>query len=116
MSTKEETKTEQEKELELLREYVKEGQTVYTILRHVSVSGTSQDISLMTINGNGELIKLTYSVATVLGKKVISVEGRNAIRESGGNRDMGFDLVYNLSSVLFAGRERAGYVLKHDWL
>jgi len=30
--------------------------------------------------------------------------------------DLGFNVVYNLSSVLYAGQDRAGYVLKHRWL
>jgi len=30
--------------------------------------------------------------------------------------DMGFHLVYSLSSVLFAGEHRAGYKLSHRWL
>ena len=62
MSTKEQLKTMQDREIELLREYLKDGQTVYTVLRHVSASGLSKDISLMTITGEGEPIKLTYSL------------------------------------------------------
>lgn len=88
---------------------------IYTISRHVSASGLSQEISLAYIKG-GEIYFLTHSGAKVLGEKVVSRDGRNAIRVSGGGMDMGFHLVHSLSSVLFKGEERAGYKLSHRWL
>jgi len=88
---------------------------IYTILRHVSDSGMSRDISLLYIKGNS-VYHLNYSVALALGDRLVSRNGSDAIRVHGTGMDMGFHLVYNLSSVLYAGQDRAGYVLSHRWL
>ena len=99
----------------LLTHYVKAGSKVYTILRHRSDSGMSRNISLVIAQGD-EIIDITYYVAHALGDKVIESKGHRAIRVNGAGMDMGFHLVYNLSSVLFAGQERAGYALKQGWM
>jgi hypothetical protein len=99
----------------LLTHYVKEGTKVHTILRHVSASGMSRDISLVIAQGD-EIIDITYYAAHALGDKVSESKGHRVIKVSGTGMDMGFHLVYNLSSVLFAGQERAGYVLKQGWI
>jgi hypothetical protein len=88
---------------------------IYTILRHVSASGMSRDISLIYIKGNS-VYHLNYSVAHALGDRLVSRNGSDAIRVHGTGMDMGFHLVYSLSSVLYAGQDRAGYVLSHRWL
>lgn len=99
----------------LLTYYVKPGVKVYTILRHVSSSGMSRDISLVIGDGN-DIADITYYAAHALGDKLIESKGHRAIRQNGCGMDMGFNLVYNLSSVLFAGQEGAGYLLKQAWL
>ena len=99
----------------LLTHYVKQGDKVYTIMRHVSSSGMSRDISLVIAQGN-EIIDITYYAAQAMGDNPIESKGHRAIRVRGCGMDMGFHLVYNLSSVLFHGQERAGYVLKQGWL
>ena len=99
----------------LLTHYVKAGTKVYTIMRHVSSSGMTRNISLVIANGD-EVIDITYYAAHALGDKLIESKGHRAIRVNGCGMDMGFHLVYNLSSVLFTGQERAGYVLKQGWL
>ena len=99
----------------LLTHYVKAGTKVYTIMRHVSSSGMSRNISLVIANGD-EVIDITYYAAHALGDKLIESKGHRAIRVNGCGMDMGFHLVYNLSSVLFTGQDRAGYVLKQGWL
>ena len=99
----------------LLTHYVKAGTKVYTIMRHVSSSGMSRNISLVIANGE-EVIDITYYAAHALGDKLIESKGHRAIRVNGCGMDMGFHLVYNLSSVLFTGQDRAGYVLKQGWL
>jgi hypothetical protein len=99
----------------LLTHYVKPGTKVYTIMRHVSSSGMSRNISLVIANGE-EIIDITYYAAHALGDKLIESKGHRAIRVNGCGMDMGFHLVYNLSSVLFTGQDRAGYVLKQGWL
>jgi hypothetical protein len=99
----------------LLTHYVKAGTKVYTIMRHVSSSGMSRNISLVIANGD-EIMDITYYAAHALGDKLIESKGHRAIRVNGCGMDMGFHLVYNLSSVLFTGQDRAGYVLKQGWL
>jgi len=116
LSKKEQAKADRDYAKEhLLTHYVKEGDKVYTILRSVSSSGMTRNISLVVAK-EGEMIDITYYVAHALGEKVSESKGHRAIKVSGCGMDMGFHLVYNLSSVLFAGQDRAGYVLKQGWL
>jgi hypothetical protein len=92
-----------------------DNRNVYTILRRVSASGMTRAISLKIIK-DGELIDITYTAARALGEKCVEVNGHNVIKVQGCGMDMGFHLVYNLASVLFAGQERAGYELKQRWI
>lgn len=89
--------------------------TIYTILRSVSASGMSRDISLLYVKGK-EIYHLNYSIAHALGDRLVSRNGSDAIRVHGCGMDMGFHLVYNLSSLLYAGEDRAGYKISHRWL
>jgi len=101
---------------QLLTNYVSEGTRVYTILRHRSSSGMSRDISLVVADSDGRISDITFYAAAALGDRLIESKGYRAIRVSGAGMDMGFHLVYNLSSVLFHGQDRAGYVLKQEWI
>ena len=108
---------QQEAREKLLEHYLTEGSRVYTILRHVSTSGMSRDISLVIADKDGTICDITYYAAQALGDRLIERNGQyRAIRVQGGGMDMGFHLVYNLSSVLFHGQDRAGYQLKQAWL
>lgn len=101
----------------LLNDYLTgDNPRVYTILRRVSSSGMSRSISLCVADDKGQILNITYLVAKALGEKLVEVNGSNAIRVNGCGMDMGFHLVYTLSSVLYAGEDRAGYKLKHYWL
>ena len=88
---------------------------VYTLGRHVSTSGMSRDISLYVVRNN-ELFNITYYASVALGWKLVERNGSRAIRVTGAGMDMGFHLTYNLSSVLYAGQDRAGYVIKQRWI
>jgi hypothetical protein len=88
---------------------------VYTILRHVTASGLNRDISLFYDTPEG-IRPITHTAARALGYKVISSGGFNAIRQHGGGMDMGFNLVYNLSAVIYKDLDRGGYHLSHRWL
>jgi hypothetical protein len=88
--------------------------TVYTVLRHVSQSGMSRDISLFIVEDN-RLRNITYTVAIALGEKPKDKNGQRVIRVNGCGMDMGFHLVYSLSSVLYGHEDRAGYKLSHEW-
>jgi len=101
---------------ELLKEYFNGNEpTVYTVLRSVSASGMTRHISLKVAQGN-DIYDITYQAAQALGERVSDRNGHNTIKVNGCGMDMGFHLVYNLSSVLFHGQERAGYKIKQRWL
>jgi hypothetical protein len=104
----------------LLEEYLMDTNTVYTILRGVSSSGMTRHISLVVAGidntGKPALYDITYHASKVLGDKLTEKNGYRVIKVNGAGMDMGFHLVYSLSSVLYAGQDRAGYVLSHRWL
>jgi hypothetical protein len=98
-----------------LRDLLGDKPNVYTILRSVSASGMTRHISLKTIH-RGELIDITYLASRVMGDKLSERLGHNTIRVNGCGMDMGWHLVYNLSSILYAGADRAGYVINQRWI
>lgn len=124
---------EKEEALRYLRKILRPGDTVYTILRHVSSSGMSRRIDLYAIRKN-QPVYLSGYAGRVLGiSRHPSKEGLNV---SGCGMDMGFHLVYELSYALFpkgfipakAGQhgrngtpdteldKDGGYALQHRWL
>ena len=86
-----------------LRKLLNPGDTVYTMLRHVSRSGMQRRISCLVGEGRA-VTDITFDVARVLDE---NIKGRSGyvqdvgITRGGCGMDMGFDLVYHLSSVLF---------------
>ena len=108
--------TERQEAIAKLREYLKAGNTVYTILRHVSQSGMTRRISLVTFKKN-QPIFLDYWASKALGWTLNRDKER--IHVGGCGMDMGFHLVYTLSRTIFQGKRRrpdAGYKLNHRWL
>lgn len=120
-----------------LRGMIKPGDTVFTILRHVSRSGMSRSISVL-INGEGAPRDITWFVAKALVEKM---DDRDGIKVGGCGMDMGYHLVYGLSRNLFPAFEcigercpsndhsngdrdytpghrhsDGGYALRHRWL
>jgi hypothetical protein len=91
-----------------LLELVKPGDTVYTVLRHVSRSGMYRAIDLFVLRDN-QPVCLSYNASTLL-------EGwdknHDACRASDCGMDMGFHLVYSLASILF----QDGYALHQRWM
>jgi hypothetical protein len=104
----------------LLEEYLTDTRTVYTVLRSVSASGMTRHISLLVAGidntGKPALFDITYHASKVLGDKLSERNGHRTIKVNGCGMDMGFNLVYSLSSVLFAGQDRAGYELSQRWI
>lgn len=82
-----------------LRSLVQPGQTVYTVLRHVSKSGMSREISPLVMTSDGPL-DLTQYTATALGLKHGK---RDGVVMGGCGMDLGFHLVYLLSRRLYGG-------------
>jgi hypothetical protein len=102
----------------LLRDYFngQDRATVYTVLRSVSSSGMTRHISLKVVDSDGDILDITYLAARALGDKLQERNGFNTLKVNGCGMDMGFHIVYSLSSVLFAGQERAGYKLSQRWI
>lgn len=91
------SKQEVEEARETLLRVLKPGDKVYTILRNVSRSGMSRDISLVVFDGDRKYT-LDWSVARILDYPLSKGEG---VKVGGCGMDMGFHVVYSLSSVLF---------------
>lgn len=128
--------------IEHLRKVLKPGDTVYTVLRHVSRSGMSRNIDLYYISAGGanddyrtpEPVWISSYVGKAIGRPQSrkNWEKSQGLTVSGCGMDMGFSLVYDLSRVLFptgfavTGRGRngdtsgwdndGGYALRHKWL
>ena len=85
---------ERDESIAKLREMLKPGDEVRTILRNVSRSGMSRSISII-IDGEDR----SYLAARALGSRID--DKRGGIKAVGCGMDMGFHLVYNLGRVLF---------------
>lgn len=136
---KEQKEREKAEAIAELRELCPPGSRVYCILRHVSKSGMMREISLFVVPPGGSVMQpISWSAARVTGGKLVDRYGHRAIRVGGCGMDMGFHLVYSLSSVLYregfecigkgcpsndhSNRENrkhhpsGGYALRHEWL
>lgn len=91
------TKAEQAEAREYLQGLLKPGDTVHTILKHVSKSGMSRVIQLIVIKDNRP-IDISWNAAKLLEGYDENHEGCKA---GGCGMDMGFHLVYNLGWALF---------------
>jgi hypothetical protein len=109
--------TELEEHKNRLREWFPKGSTIYTILRHVSSSGMSRDISVLGLHhdeasGKTFHIHPNFVVSKVMGWKLKTRNGSDAMRVGGCGMDMGYHLAHSLSYALYDD----GYALKHEWL
>ena len=82
-----------------LQTMLKPGDTVCTILRHVSRSGMSRSIDLFTHTPEGPH-EITYFAALAMNDRVDRKHG--GIKAGGCGMDMGYALVHNLSHALFS--------------
>lgn len=85
--------------IERLRGWLKPGDTVCTILRHVSASGMQREIGIVipTPDG-GRFLHPNHAVATALG---LRLGKRDGVIVNGCGMDMGFHVTYNLARVLW---------------
>ena len=90
--------SDQQSSKDKLLKLVKPGDTVYTILRHVSRSGMSRVIDLLVMS-EGSPRSISGYAAEVCNNKLD--RDRWGLRIGGTGMDMGFALVYNLSYLLF---------------
>jgi len=119
------TNKEKSESRQVLLELLKPGDTVYTVLKHVSRSGMMRHIQLK-IARDGDICDITYHAARVLGGSIAKDGG---IRVAGCGMDMGFALIYNLGAVLWPNGtpephstrngepdNDGGYALKQRWI
>ena len=108
---------ERQEYIEKLREILKPGDVLYTTVKHVSRSGMSRVINIHIIRDN-KPEWLSYWIAKALDYKFS--ERYEAVIVNGCGMDMGFHLVYNLSSILFPDgfgiNNDGGYALKQEWM
>jgi hypothetical protein len=105
-------KAERAEAVARMHEWVKPGDTVYTILRHVSRSGMQREIGIVlllpeerrqdvdTRHGGRTPVDLhpNYAVAEIIGARVGKHDG---VIVGGCGMDMGFHVVYTLSRYLY---------------
>lgn len=84
--------------IEKLQTIIRPGDTIYTVLCHVSRSGMQREISLYTIQDNNPRY-ITVYVGIILDYKLGK---RDGLVVNGCGMDIGFHTVYNLSMVLFS--------------
>ena len=113
MSNKTQAVQDKAEAIEKLKGMLRDGQTVYTVLRHCTASGMRRSIDAYIICDN-QPIWLSYWAGKALGYKTDNKHGGLILNGCG--TDMGFELVYNLSAVVFSGEDRSGYILNHRWL
>ena len=91
-----------------LREIVARGDTVYSVLRHVSASGMSRRIDFYAIK-DGRPVWLSGYMSGLLSYKIHKLGG---LVVTGCGMDMGFHVVCGLSFKLFG----AETVLRSEWI
>jgi hypothetical protein len=134
------TQRDRDEAIDKLRERINPGDTIYTVMRHVSRSGMMRAIDVYEMH-EGAPHRISYPVAQAAG--LTYSRKHEAVRMDGAGMDMGFALVYELSWVLFrdgfkcAGRaarcpsndhsngmkyrkgtkhsDDPGYALRHQW-
>ena len=88
-----------------LRKWIKPGDTVHTILDHVSSSGMSRDIRVVLLR-DGEATHPNYSVSVALGYP--RAKRGDGMRVGGCGMDMGFHIVHSLGYALFGEEAEHG--------
>jgi hypothetical protein len=107
---------------ESLRETLKPGDTVYTLLRDVSRTGMRRTFSVYSVQ-DGQLVHLTYSAAKACGYRL---DKRDRIVVDGCGFDAGYHIAYSLGYALWPNGtpephgtrngqpdSDGGYALKH---
>lgn len=116
MSKATETAAQQASDLQDLREALTEGQTVYTILRHVSASGMERAISVVVVNEDGSGIwDISY---LVIGAGLYKNHPKHpGLKVRGTGMDMGAHVVRNIAAHVFDVADlKNGAALNQQWL
>jgi hypothetical protein len=89
--------------------------TIYCVLKHVSTSGMSREISLLAISDN-QLVNLDLAACSLMGWHCGKHDG---IKVPGCGMDMGFHLVNNLSIALYCPKKYdhdSAFRLHSEWV
>lgn len=81
-----------------LIEVLKDFKTIYCVIRHVSASGMSREISLYSVDNEKRMIGISYTAGKIIGWGQGKLGG---IKVRGCGMDMAFHTVYTLSSILY---------------
>ena len=98
-----------EEAIEQLKEAIKEGDTLWTQLHHVTKSGMTRYIGVRLLKDDYPY-DYTYQVAKALDWKLSSKH--YGVKVEGCGMDMGFHLINTLSYVLYDD----GYAINQKWL
>lgn len=104
------SKQEEQEAREAIERYMKEGMTIYTVLRSVSRSGMSRDMSVVFITEAGTVLHPSWSVAHILGYPMSKDGAHNALKVSGCGMDMGYHVASQLAQA-FGLKE-----WRHEWI
>ena len=126
---KAEKEAEKKEAIAKLKKQLKPGDMVYTILRHVSRSGMSREISLV-LKKKDCIFDISFYVAKALDNPINHDSG--GVKIGGCGMDMGFALVYDLGRVMYPKGFKTkpgywrneplefetdgGYAFKQNWL
>ena len=113
--TKKEKDEAKKHAIEFLTKTLKPGDTVYTVLKHVSQSGMTRLISAYIVV-DGRIVDISWHISHVLDWHRAENGG---VKVGGCGMDMGFHMVYSLSYVLFKNdnnKSDAGYTLNQTWM
>ncbi len=131
-------KAERDEAIEFLRARIVPGDRLYTTMTHVSSSGMSRSIKVILIRDNDSM-DISGFAGRALGWRCD--DRRGGVKVSGCGMDMGFHIVYSLSSVLFPNghtctgkgcpsndhnngdrnyrrhnHQSGGYAIRHSWM
>lgn len=131
LTKKAQAEQEKQETIKTMKKILKPGKVVYSILRHVSQSGMSRRISFFTIGTDKKPFDLDWYIEKLGDYK--RSQHHQGLVVGGCGMDMGFSVVYNVSSILYPkgfklaknqhGRNgdtsgydnNGGYALKQEW-
>lgn len=88
-----------ERALERLHDEVRAGDTLWTVVRHVTGSGMTRWIDVYKLVDN-DRVYLSHAAALACGRKVNN-KNHDGVECGGCGMDMGFDLIYSVSRAMF---------------
>jgi len=94
--TKKEKEERRKSSIKWLKKNIKHKDAIYTVLQNVSSSGMTRHIMCLIVKKK-EIVNISWEVADALDYKMN--KSGDAVVVGGCGMDMGFSLVYNLSSL-----------------